>query len=256
LTEDERREFLATVIKVAAGSVRVTAQVGAMTTAAAVEGAAHAQELGADAVIAICPYYEGLDEREIEGYYRAIAEVGLPVMLYNNPYVTGWSMRPEFVARLAQIDGVDFIKDTTADAVDRIFRIHQLCGDTLEYISGMDTLAFSAFTAGVRAAVWGAANATPEACVRLWELTVRDEEYDKARALWRAFYPVNRFFEESGYCAVLRATCIRRGVDLGRSRPPVLPFDESLLPELEDLLGELEATMQALESTSRTGVTG
>ena len=216
-----------------------------MTTAEAVAGAAYALEVGADAVLAIAPYYEALEEREIEGYFSALAEVGLPVMLYNNPYVTGWSLRPELVARLSRMDGVEYIKDTTPEAATRMFRIQELCGDEIEYVIGMDTLMFSAFTAGVRGAVWGVANATPEACVRLWETTVKEPDIEAARALWRAFYPVNRFFEECGYCAGLREAAAMRGMHLGGGRPPVVPLASELRSELQRLLTDLDAAMQA-----------
>ena len=118
---------------------------------------------GAAAALLVSPYYESLDEREIEYHYRAVAAVGLPVMIYNNPAATGWSMTPELIERLAQIEGVRFLKDTTPDA-GRVFRIKELVGDRIQVVSGQDSLAIVGFLAGgATATVWGAANAIPAA---------------------------------------------------------------------------------------------
>lgn len=244
LTLDERKATLAAVVEAAAGRVPVTAHVGAMTTAEAVAGAAHAREVGAAAVMAIPPYYDQLDGREVEGYYRAVAEVGLPVMLYNNPSVTGWSMEPELIARLAGIDGVRSIKDSSAEA-DRVFRIWQLCGDELQVIAGWDTLALPALLSGVDCLILGSANAVPEACVSLWRLAVADRDIEAARSLWAALYPVCRFFEANGFAETVRAATGLRGVDVGPARSPVLPLQEGLAAELAGLLERLDEVTNA-----------
>ena len=245
LSPDERKAFLAAVMEAAAGRVPVTAQVGAMTTAEAVDGAAWAKELGAAAVMAVLPYYDVLDEREVEGYYRAVAEVGLPVMLYNNPWATGWSMSPELVARLARIDGVRYLKDSAAE-LDRVFRIRQLCGDGLQVISGWDTLVLPALLSGVRCLVLGSANAIPEALVALWRLAWVDEDLQAARALWAAAYPVCDFFMTAGFAATVRAATSLRVVDVGAARPPVLPLRKELAGEMAGLLAGLDEAMRSM----------
>lgn len=245
LSMDERRASLAAVVEAAAGRVPVTAQVGAMTTADAVAGAAWAKHAGAAAVMAVTPYYDALDEREIEGYYRAIAEVGLPVMLYNNPWATGQSLSPELVARLARIEGVRYLKDSTAE-LDRVFRIRQLCGDGLQVISGWDTLVLPALLSGVRCLILGSANAVPEACAVLWRLAAVEEDLEASRSLWASLHPVCDFFMESGFAAAVRAATCLRVVDVGPARPPVLPLRQDLADELAGLLARLDDTLDAL----------
>jgi 4-hydroxy-tetrahydrodipicolinate synthase len=249
LTVAERRQVAEAVIEAAGGRVPVTVQVGGMTTAEAVAHAEHALAAGAVAGMLVCPYYEPLDEREIEAYFRDVARVGLPLMIYNNPAATGWSMAPELVARLSEIDGVGSIKDTTGDA-GRIFRIRELCGDRLEILNGQDSLAILGFLAGARATVWGAVNAMPEACVRLWELTVRDPDLDAARALWEVVYPVTRFFEQSGYVQAVKAATNLRGIDVGPPRHPALPLEAGRLAELEPLMARVARTV-AVEPSAR-----
>jgi 4-hydroxy-tetrahydrodipicolinate synthase len=242
LTVEERRRMVETVLEVAGGRVPVTAQVGAMSTAEAVAHAEHAQAHGAFAVMLVSPYYEPLDEREIEAYFRRVAEVGLPVMVYNNPAATGWSMQPTLIARLSEIENIRYLKDTTGEA-GRIFGILELCGDRIQILNGQDSLALVGFLAGAKATVWGAPNATPEACVRLWELTVRELDIEAARELWTALYPVMSFFEEVGYTPAVKAATKLRGIDVGPPRHPALPIEARRVEELARLLERLNSVM-------------
>ena len=236
LSTEERRLNLETVIAAVGDRTQVTAQVGAMTTADATASTEHALKAGAVAGMLVCPYYEAIDEREVEDYFRTVAEVGLPLMIYNNPSATGWSMRPEFIAKLATIDGVRFLKDTTPE-VGRLFRIRQLCGDSIEILSGQDSVALAGFLAGgARATVWGAVNAVPEACVRLWELAVLDRDAERAREFWQHLYPLTHFFETHGYAQAVKTATNLRGVEVGVPRLPALPVEESDIDELRRVL--------------------
>lgn len=245
LTAAERRRCAELVVETAAGTVPVTIGLGAMTTREAVEHAEHARAIGADIGMLVSPYYEPMSEREIEAHARAVAVVGLPIMLYNNPGGTGTSMRPELIARLARVDGIEYLKDTTFDG-QRLFEIAELVGDDVELLSGQDTLTLLSFLGGRRAAVWGAANATPAACVRLWELAVRDGMLEAARTLWRELYPVNRFFEREGYVQSVRAAAELRGVTVGPPRRPMLPLAPDAVERLRVLLDRVNVALGAL----------
>ncbi len=245
LTGDERRRIAEAVIAVANGRVPVTVQVGAMTTAEAVAHAEHAHEAGAAAVMLVSPYYEPMAEREVEAYVAAVASVGMPVMLYNNPAATGRSMTPEFIARLSELEQVRYIKDTTGD-VRRMFEIVELCGGRIQILNGQDSISLLGFLAGARATVWGAPNAIPEACVRLWELTVATVQLDDARTLWAAMFPLMTFFEQHGYTAAVKAATKLRGIDLGPPCHPALPLEPERVKELRALLQRLESTLAGL----------
>jgi 4-hydroxy-tetrahydrodipicolinate synthase len=247
MSDGEKRRNLEAVLEVAGGRVPVTAQVGGMTTAESVASAGHAKAAGADAALLVSPYYEPLDEEEIEYHFRAVADVGLPIMIYNNPAATGWSMSPELVERLAGIDEVRFIKDTTPDA-GRVFRIRQLVGDRIQVLSGQDSLAIVGFLAGgATATVWGAANAIPEGCVRLWELTVARPQPEAARRLWSAIYPLARFFETNGYVQSVKTATRLRGMPVGPCRKPALPLGQAREQELTELLANVTSALRQVE---------
>jgi 4-hydroxy-tetrahydrodipicolinate synthase len=245
LSGDERRRIAEAVIAVANGRVPVRVQVGAMSTAEAVAHTEHARDAGAAGVMLVSPYYEPLEEREVEAYVRAVAGVGVPVMIYNNPASTGRSLAPEFIARLSELDDVRYIKDTTGD-VRRIFAIAELCGGRIQILNGQDSAALLGFLAGTRAMVWGAANAVPEACVRLWELTVADPQLDAARTLWAAMFPLVAFLERYGYTAGVKAATKLRGIDVGPPCHPTLPLEPERVEQLQALLTRLETTLAGI----------
>lgn len=243
LTPEERRRNVEVVRDAVDARARLIVHVGAMTTREAVGHTEHAAARGAVCVMLVSPWYEAINEREIEGYVRAVADVGVPVMVYNNPAATGWSMSAEFIARLAErIDGFRYLKDTTGNA-GRLFRIRELCGDRLELLNGQDTLALLGFLAGTRGSVWGAPNATPQACVELWRRTVERLDLPAALRLWDAFYPVNRFFEEEGYMAAVKAGAQLRGIKVGLTRRPNLPLPPDRVQVLAGLLERLDQVL-------------
>ena len=241
LSVKERKAVTKTVVKAAKGWVPVTVGVGAMTTVEAVELASHAKTAGADAVLLLGPYYEEPSETEFQSHVAAVADAGLPVLLYNNPAGTGYSLSPRFVQRLARMKGVIAIKDTTYDAA-HTEEIRELCGRRLQVLSGQDTLQLVGFSGGARAAVWGAPNAIPAACAELFRCVVERRDIAAGRRLWRKLYPVNRFFETEGYVAAVKAGAALRGIDLGPPRLPIKPLGDKpkgRLRKLMTVLGEI-----------------
>src|SRR5918999_5891216 len=112
LSAAERRTVVQAVVRAADGRVPVIAGISAGTPAAAIALAADAADAGADALMLLPPLgYRG-DEREIEAFYRTVAEAGgLPLMVYNNPVASGTDMAPGLIARLGEIEQVVAVKE-------------------------------------------------------------------------------------------------------------------------------------------------
>lgn len=233
MTMDERRTVLEVVLDQNRGRLPVLAHTAACATREVVALSHHAQQAGADGLMVVGPYYEPINEAEIYAHFATVVgAVDLPVMVYNHPGATGYSMSPEFIARLArEIENVKLVKDTTGD-VGRIHYLMELCGDTITVFNGADTLAFAGFAAGTVGAVWGAANATPRQCADLFEAIVEQNDLVRGRAIWRTLYPINRFFEQEGYVAAVKAAINMQGIAIGEPRPPILPLPDHKKAEL------------------------
>jgi len=115
LTEDERNLVVETTVQHVAGRVPVV--VGSMNayTPLAVRYSRQAQELGADALMVLPPYYYTPTADEVFRYYRAISEaVSVPIMLYNNPVTSNVDMSAALVAHLARsFENVRYIKESS-----------------------------------------------------------------------------------------------------------------------------------------------
>ena len=117
VSDEERALIVETAVKRVAGRARVL--VGTMNahTPNAVRYSKQAEELGADGLMVLPPYYYTPTDDEIWRYYRAISEaVSVPIMLYNNPVTANVDMSAALVARLTRdFENIRYIKESSQD---------------------------------------------------------------------------------------------------------------------------------------------
>ena len=115
-TDEEMRRTTAAAAKHAAGRISVVVGTGARTTSACIALSRHAQDVGCEGIMVLPVSYWPLTSDEVFDHYERVAgAVKLPICVYNNPWTTGVDMKPEFLARLAKLDNVDCIKESTGD---------------------------------------------------------------------------------------------------------------------------------------------
>jgi 4-hydroxy-tetrahydrodipicolinate synthase len=114
LEEPEVAAVIGAAVKAAGGRIEVIAQVGRASTAATLRTAAAAAEAGADALMAVLPWYYGLGDEPLLRHYQALlgAGRGLPVMAYTFPERTGNELSADLLDRLAG-EGLAGLKDST-----------------------------------------------------------------------------------------------------------------------------------------------
>jgi len=173
LTMEERRAFAELVVRHVDG--RVPVLVGCLSTATddAVALARHAQEIGADGVIVIPPYYWTPNDQAIELHIGAVAAaVSLPVLIYNFPAVVGRNIPAPVVARLASAyDRVLGIKDT----IDSVGHIHEVIARVkpirpeFSVLCGYEFHLLNTLLSGGDGAIPAVANFAPEPPVAIYE---------------------------------------------------------------------------------------
>ena len=220
LSTDERRLVLETLVEASAGRATVTAGVSSETPARSIGLAGDAARAGAEALMLLPPLgYEG-DSREIEAFYRAVAEsTGLPIMVYNNPKASGTDMAPGLIARLAQIDGVIAVKECSGDAR----RLAELlnAADELEVLVGGDDWALEGFCAGATGWISGVANVAPRESIELFRLCT-EGRLDEARAVYARILPLCRLDMHPKLVQFFKAAMDAVGREGGPCRPPRL----------------------------------
>jgi 4-hydroxy-tetrahydrodipicolinate synthase len=241
LSLPERRLVVETLVAAAPGRT-VTVGVSSETPGNSIALAADAAAAGAQALMLLPPLgYEG-DDREIEAFYRAVAEsTALPIMAYNNPKSSGTDMSPELVARLAEIDGVVAVKECSGDA-RRIAEIKGIVHSDFEVLVGGDDWALEGFCAGATGWISGVANVAPRECAELYTLCT-EGRLQEARDLYARLLPLARLDMRSKLVQFFKAAMDEVGRFGGPCRPPRLELTDAERREVEEAVRALGATV-------------
>jgi 4-hydroxy-tetrahydrodipicolinate synthase len=166
LSHSEYLRVVKITVDTVAKRVPVVAGAGANSTHKAVALTQEVKALGVDATLQVAPYYNKPTQEGICRHFEAIANVGLPVVMYNVPGRTGVNMSPETVARLADLPPVAAIKEASGDLA-QMAEIHRLCGDQLTLLSGDDALTLPALSVGGQGVISVLSNLLPNAMIAL-----------------------------------------------------------------------------------------
>jgi dihydrodipicolinate synthase/N-acetylneuraminate lyase len=236
LTPEEYRRVIELYVEAAADRVPVVAGIGSLTTAGAVELARDFERLGVDAIMLLPPFYDPLSFESLKAFMSAVAEaVTIPIMYYNIPGNTGMRLAASEIAALGEIDGVDYLKDTSGDAI-ALAELLAARGDRIKAFNGYDTLTFFGLASGAEASVWGVASIVPELAVELWETLAEKKDLDRARQLWRPLWELSDFLESVNYVAGIKTALEIIGQSVGPARLPVQPLTRTERARLADIL--------------------
>lgn len=223
LTDDERR----TVIKVAVETVGdrgiVVAGVHGVGWHQAVQWAEYAKEDGADGVLCLPPTIYRANRAEVIEHYSKVNEVGLPMMLYNNPLDTKVDLTPDLIAELSKLENVVAVKEFSTD-IRRVMDIQDLCD--IDVIAGADDLLFESLVAGAVGWFAGYPNVFPRESAQICEL-VQQGKIDTAREIYRALRPVFYWDSETEFVQAIKLSQDVAGNTYGGpTRPPRGPLTE------------------------------
>jgi len=158
LNTDEHLKVIETVAMTAAGRCKIMAGTGANSTAEAIDLTAAAKEYGIDGTLQVTPYYNKPNNSGLIQHFAAVADLGVPVVLYNVPGRSAREIPLEVVAELAQHQHVVSVKEA-AGSVQRVTDIKNLCD--IEVLSGDDSLALPMIKEGALGVISVASNIIP-----------------------------------------------------------------------------------------------
>lgn len=160
LTHEEHRKVIEKTIEFAAGKVAVVAGTGANSTAEAVSLTKAVIAMGgADATLQVTPYYNKPNAEGLYRHFMTVADLGLPVILYNVPGRAGKEIPLDVVVRLASHPNVVAIKEA-AGSVDRVSAIKNAVED-FTVLSGDDSLTLPMISVGAEGVISVASNVIP-----------------------------------------------------------------------------------------------
>jgi dihydrodipicolinate synthase/N-acetylneuraminate lyase len=224
LTPDEYRRVIHAYVEAVDHRIPVVSGVGALSTRDAVALAQHSEQVGADAIMLLPPFYGGVDFDTLTAFLTAVAEaISIPIVYYNIPSATGTRLTATQIAQLGDIPGLDYLKDTSGDAV-ALAELLTAHTDRIQAFNGWDTLTFFGIASGATATVWGAAGIVPELAVQLWETLAVKGDLAAAREQWRHLWGISDFLESVDYVAGVKAGLEIVGHPAGPARPPIRPL--------------------------------
>lgn len=189
LSFEEQRRLIEIAVEVAAGRVPVIAGCGSNNTAHAVELTRMAKDAGASAALHVPPYYNRPNQDGIYAHLAAVAEVGIPIVLYNVPARTITDIAVETMARLAKLPNVVAVKDATGNLA-RVSAQREACGADFIQLSGNDDMALGFNAMGGVGCISVTANVAPRLCADFQRAT-REGRWDEALALQDRLYPLH-----------------------------------------------------------------
>ncbi|SNU01915.1 4-hydroxy-tetrahydrodipicolinate synthase [Ruaniaceae bacterium KH17] len=226
LTDAERRKVIQVAVEAVNGRGIVVAGVHGVGWHQAVQWAEYAKEDGADGVLALPPIIYRANRSEIIEHYTRLNDVGLPIMMYNNPLDTKVDLTPDLIAELAQLENVVAVKEFSTD-IRRVLEIQELCD--IDVIAGADDLLFESLVAGAVGWFAGYPNAFPKEAVEIYTL-VQEGKILEARELYKALVTVFRWDSKVEFVQAIKLSIDIAGQSYGgRTRPPRGP----LSPEME-----------------------
>jgi 4-hydroxy-tetrahydrodipicolinate synthase len=235
---EEHRLLIRTAVEHAAGRVAVIAGTGANATAEALALTRYAKEVGADSCLSVVPYYNKPTQEGLYRHFAAIAEIGLPVILYNVPGRTVADLATETVVRLSGVPNIIGIKDATAD-LGRGSELIRALGekgrrDFVVY-SGEDITGLPLMLMGGHGVISVTANVAPRLMAEMCRAALAGE-LATARALNDRLLPLHRrLFAEPNPIPVKWALA-----EMGRIRNelrlPLVPLSASLHDSIRSAL--------------------
>eukprot|EP00540_Astrosyne_radiata_P001508 CAMPEP_0116843428 /NCGR_PEP_ID=MMETSP0418-20121206/12084_1 /TAXON_ID=1158023 /ORGANISM="Astrosyne radiata, Strain 13vi08-1A" /LENGTH=295 /DNA_ID=CAMNT_0004474183 /DNA_START=276 /DNA_END=1163 /DNA_ORIENTATION=+ len=164
LSMEERKLVLDTAVKKVKGKIPLMVGTGTINPSAVKAMTLQAMECGADASLVVTPYYLKPPQRGLVQHYTSMADLGLPVIIYNVPGRTRVDMTDESIAQAAQHPNIVGLKDATGD-VSRVVSLKTLLGDEdkdLLLFSGDDQTTLDFLQAGGDGCISVTANLAPK----------------------------------------------------------------------------------------------
>lgn len=257
----ERMLALDAIAEEVNGQVPIYAGTGDYSTATTIELSLHARAAGCEGLMLMAPFLLKPPRQDVLNHFRRVRDkVGLPIMVYNVPVLTGIELTPQDIQMLAAEDVIHAVKWSHME-IARVQDTQLLCGPDVAVFAGIDILAFAALAVGADGWIGGMPMIAPALAVRLYKLLHDEKDLDKARALWKDLLPIIHLeYRAMGtseasphWLSVCRESAALRGIPVGASRAPLTPITPAESEELRvilERLGQLESVQASDEQTS------
>ncbi|CAN7630415.1 4-hydroxy-tetrahydrodipicolinate synthase [Paenibacillus sp. LjRoot153] len=232
LTMEEKLRVAEIVIEEAQGRVPIYVGAGCVGTQETAQLAARLEQMGADALSIITPYFLTFTQQELIGHFRTVAEATkLPILLYNIPARTGNTLLPKTVMELSKVPNIVGIKDSSG-SFDNILQVLEQCDPDFAVLAGTDSLILPTLMAGGHGAIAATANVFPEVVRSIYDLWLQGKP-EEAELSQRKLRALRSAFSMGTLPSVLKEVLNMLGLPAGDPRLPVQPLSPTAKAELK-----------------------
>lgn len=235
LTDEEKLELITRAKSYAGSSCRIIAGTGSNSTSHTEKLSRQAEEIGADGLLLVSPYYNKPTPEGLFSHYMRIAHsVSIPVILYNVPSRTGVDIPVSVYRRLSRIPNIAGVKEATTD-ITKITKIQRACGSDLPIWTGNDEYITPAMSLGASGVISVISNVLPVETQAMAKAALAGD-FDTAAALQIELQPlIEVLFSETNPIPVKEAMKVI-GFDCGTCRLPLTNVSEETSKKLKQLL--------------------
>ncbi|MBP2145227.1 4-hydroxy-tetrahydrodipicolinate synthase [Methanofollis sp. W23] len=235
LTFEEHEQVIGVAVEAADGKIPVLAGTGSNNTAEAVRFTKAAKDLGADGALVISPYYNKPNRSGLVKHFTALADLDIPVVMYNVPGRTGQNLKPDLIVELADHPNIVGVKEASGDLEQVSMIIEGTQDKDFAVLSGDDALTLPILALGGAGVISVAANLEPAQMVAMYD-AVRKGDLATARKIHYELSPLFRgMFIETNPIPVKTAVGLR-GMAAGPVRLPLDDLDAGKTAALKEVL--------------------
>jgi len=244
------KELIELSCKEAKGRTKMLVGISHTSTDVSLKSAQIAKESGADAVVALTPYFFYLDQEELEQYYLHLADHSpLPVFIYNFPRMTKLNLEPETAEKLALHPNIVGIKDSSGNGVylQKLLSIKKRRPE-FSILTGPEEILAQSVIAGADGGVTGGANIFPDLYVSMFE-AAKKKDWDLIGKIHDIFMEISKNIygvstKNSAYFCGVKESLYHLGICEPHLAAPMLGIDgkskELIYSHLEGIISKIK----------------
>lgn len=238
LSRDERVKIIEYLTEKADGRINVFAGTGATSTWKSIELTRDALNAGAQVALVTTPFFFKPTGDEIAQYFIELMDaVDIPVILYNVPKFTGYSVAPKVVAKVAdECSNLVAIKDSS-NSPGNMADVISLCGDKINALSGAADMILPTLMLGGKGAIVAIGNVAPRTCVNIFDAYGKSDVKAAGDNQLRASFVNKVVVRDYPQIPAIKAAINQMGLPAGHPRKPLTALPEETARKIKETLG-------------------
>lgn len=241
INDEEREKIIKVVVDEANGKVPVIVGVGTNSTEKTVKQAKQAEDLGADALLVVAPYYNKPTQEGLYLHFRTVSEaVEIPIIVYNIPGRTGVNIEVNTLLRLSKLDNIIGVKEASGNIQQVMEIIHKAPKDFI-VLSGDDNLTLPFISLGAKGVISVVSNILPKRVTEMVKAAL-EGRFSVARNIHYELLEIFKVaFIETNPIPIKAAMNIL-GMPAGPCRPPLCDLQPQNMDKLRSVIMEYFVT--------------